>query len=165
MTNVLKAIKNRTIKAFTLIEVLIVFIITSTVILLAMWSYMNVMSYLKSYNQNENINQELALFLDYFNKDMDKAKELLDTRDALQLNYYNQDPIFYEFYNNFVLREQYSYQDTFWVNINTYDYKFEELNEDWVSEIFLEINVSGVNYPLYFYKNYSNQQLFEKYEY
>lgn len=130
-----------------------------------MWAYMNVFSYLRSYNKNEGLNQELAIFLNFANNDIDRAKQIIDNRDALLLEFNNQKPISYEFYNDFVVREQYGYQDTFMVKINSYFFEYEKINNDWVSEITIEALVSGVVYPITYYKHYSNKQLFEAYEY
>ncbi len=156
---------NNKVKAFTLLEIIIVLIISSTVITLAFWSYLNVSKYLKTYNENETLNQELVLFLSHFSNDISKAYTITEEKGYLHVNYYNSDPIEYDFYEDFIIRYFQNYPDTFKVSAVNYSYATEPLNDNWISEIHLTLQASGVEYPLVFNKYYTNQQLFQAYEY
>jgi prepilin-type N-terminal cleavage/methylation domain-containing protein len=152
-------------KAFTLIEIVIVLVISSTVITLAMWSYLNVAKYLKTYAENEHQNQELALFITHFSMDLDEASQVVENRDYLQLQFENNTPVEYDFYSDKIIRYCNNFPDTFLVSIRQVDYIPESNTDDWISEIHLDIGISSVQFPLVFYKFYTPQQLFQAYEY
>jgi prepilin-type N-terminal cleavage/methylation domain-containing protein len=154
----------RKVKAFTLIEVTVVLIISGTVMTLAMWSYSNVMKYLRTYNEQEAANQELVLFLSHFTADLEKAAVVTEKRGSLQLEF-PESVVSYDFYSDLILRTEYQYPDTFFLKTLLFDYEPLPLQKDWVEQVYLTLELSGTEYPMAFYKNYSHQQLFQAYEY
>lgn len=152
------------VKAFTLIEVTVVLIISGTVMTLAMWSYSNVMKYLRTYNEQEAANQELVLFLSHFTADLENAVVITGKRGSLQLEF-PEGVVSYDFYSDLILRAEYQYPDTFFLKTLLFDYEPLPLQKDWVERVYLTLELSGAEYPMTFYKNYSHQQLFQAYEY
>jgi type II secretory pathway pseudopilin PulG len=149
--------------AFTLMEILVVLVISSTVISLALWSYVNVSRYLNSYQEHEAANQEMALFITHFQHDVDRAHVISDKKGYLHLMDFNGEEISYDFFEDYTIRYFYNYPDTFFVKIKQARFVPLAANPAWINEITLSLQVSGVEYPMTFYKFYSNQQLFQAY--
>ncbi|MFA6404263.1 MAG: type II secretion system protein [Salinivirgaceae bacterium] len=160
-----KLIKASPIKAFTLIEIVVVLIISTTVMTLAMWSYGNISKYLRTYSNQENLNQELALFLTHFRADVDESLLITEKNGTLELHDFKDELITYDFYEEYAIRYFYGYPDTFKVNTMDFTYIQEPFNKEWIGEIHLTVKASGVEYPFTFYKFYTNQQLFQAHEY
>lgn len=160
-----KLLKDFPIKAFTLIEIVVVLIISTTVMTLAMWSYGNISKYLRTYSNQENLNQELALFLTHFRADLDETQWITEKNGTLELHGFKNELITYDFYEEYAIRYFYGYPDTFYVSTMDFTYVPEPFNNEWISEIQLTLKASGVEYPFTFYKLYTNQQLFQAHEY
>jgi prepilin-type N-terminal cleavage/methylation domain-containing protein len=158
-----KSNKPTYLAAFTLIEIMVVLVISGTVISLALWSYLNISRYLDTYQKNEAVNQEMALFLFHFQYDIDQAVYLTEKNGSLTCVDFNEDYISYDFFEDYTIRYYYNYPDTFFVQIPKITWEAIPGNVSLIQRIELTLQTTGIEYPMIFYKNYSNQQLFQAY--
>lgn len=152
------------IPSFTLIEIAVVLIISGSVMTMAMWSYNNGMKYLRTYLAQEETNQELALFITHFTRDLDVATGVSVKRGNLILensNMVNE----YAFFTDILICYQENQTDTFRLPVVLFDYQTDAETEQLITRIDITLGLPGLTEPLTFYKTYQGQTYFYAHEY
>ena len=149
------------LKAFTVLEIIIVLLISGIVIALSLNIYLNMEKLFYRILSDGNKYNEIMFFHNRLKNDFDKAKYVKIEIDELIIYKEDWDIIKYNLGSDYLTVSANNITDTLKLKIKNYN--FEYLNEEsrLISDFSLELKYNNNNFPFYFTKKYSNKVLFE----
>jgi len=159
-----RKLKNK-IRAFTVLELLIVMVLSGIVIGLTFLYFTQFRHYLQSTYREENTYAQLLRFQFALGKDITMATEVFSpSTDELQVKFAD-DEVLYVFDKEWVVRETTMASDTTKLKIIDVSFHTLEDHNDLVREVELEVETgSGEELSLAFAKDYSSAVLFRNFK-
>jgi hypothetical protein len=157
------------LKAFTIMEVTIVMLVSAIVIAITYTAFSIVNRSLRAFNRQH---QDMAIVLQLdrvLRIDIDRAELMLRDTDGVILKNSSR-TIKYQFVSDYVLRKELSI-DTFKVKIDSISTTFENKqvnvteerqDESRVDELDVNIHLQNENIPYYYHKQYSSENLINR---
>lgn len=119
---------NLKLKAFTLIELIVVMLLFGIVMAIAYNGMLMVQQLYRSYEVKKNSQMELEEFIFYFNQDFRDAKEIFSYQDELML-IRSKDTVFYRWDYLQVLRHQNGREDFYPYQLSNLSFEYHEGTE------------------------------------
>lgn len=151
-------ILERRVEGFTVMEIMVTMVISSIVVLTAFEFYNIFNKLLLKKNNTMESGKEILQFYNALENDSRRAISIELSAVGLIMKNYDEDPVNYEFYDEFVIRNRNIVTDTFRVkvmNLNSIKDKvsgFEKI-------LTMELAVSNDTLPLFIEKSYPNDIL------
>lgn len=101
------------IKAFTLLEMLMVLALTGLVLAISWGVYSNFYLFSREYDKRNELNTELALLDETLRRDCEKSEEIRG--DSLEILLDGQAPVVYRVFEEGIVRGDGANQDSFWL--------------------------------------------------
>ena len=150
------------IKAFTIIELITVMIISSIVITITLTMYNNISKvYSNAVGKNEFEN-EIALLYLIIKRDLTDAEMVFSMEDQIQMNVEGNNRISYMFNQDNIIRYTRGMNDTLYRG--NYEYEVGETDDKIVESLTIILKNEQISYPLKLYKVYSASTFFKKRE-
>lgn len=134
-------LKNKKLKSFTILEVLISLLIMGIIIGLTYSLFNIVEKQLLTYQKDNNKVLDYNLFNTVFKRDIDASNDFNLNKNIVQLHFYNKDTISYQILNTNVVRHHNFKADTF--NVHVINYQLSQLTkkEDLVRVLELKLKL------------------------
>lgn len=145
------------LKGFTLIELIVVLLISSLLIFISLSTFFNFNNYLNRNLKEEQTANELFWFISHFKDDIERSQFIEGNSEILRLHFEGHTDI-YEIYKNKVVRYNQNVSDTVHIDVKEIDVK--HILPGFVDYISIKFNCNGVNYSFIQNKTYSNSFLF-----
>jgi prepilin-type N-terminal cleavage/methylation domain-containing protein len=150
--------KNYRIKAFTMIEMLVVLALSGILIAASMQLYLNYDKLIQMKNKQIDCGKETYQFYHIFKHEFDRAISVTASGNQVTLLSSAKTPVQYEFEQDFVVRLHDEMADTFFVKVN--DFKaVKDPVSGFDNIVTLELQNCGETYPIYLAKQYPNDVL------
>ena len=148
------------LKAFTVIEIITVLLISGIVISLSLSIFLNFEKIFRQLLSDSSKYSEIMFFHRRIKNDFDRAKYITYNQDELVLHNVNNNIVKYNLGNEYLTINTNTNIDTLKVNIK--DCSVEYINEEskLITSFFLILKLKGNDFPLFFNKEYSNRILF-----
>lgn len=158
--------KKYLIKAFTLLEMIFVMMLTAIVTGLTYMYFTQFSHYLKKSTSSDNFYVNFNLFCFVLNKDLSESSVIrFNGKDEIYTGFDDKKETLYRIEKNFIIRESESSTDTFKFKIK--DLKIQELEKHYmlVNQIEFNASIDSGNFISYsFLKEYPSETLFHYYE-
>ncbi len=115
---------NKKIKAFTLIELIVVLLLTSLVITITFYTFQVAKNYYLHFDKKENQVTALIRFNAVLQSDFTKS-QYAEGNSKVVTCYFEKKQISYRFMNEYIIREQVGVRDTFYCQASHLKYFFE----------------------------------------
>ena len=150
------------VKAFTLIELVVVMIISGILFSIAYFSFFIISQRFNHFSSASSSVMEISNLQTILNKDFDEAEflqlqgdDLIVKKDSLEL--------LYHFEEDYLLRTQLDQVDTFHIPIENKSYYFKNaiyyLNTGYIDELEFTSEYHDEKFHFHFHKDYSTEQL------
>lgn len=136
--------------------------IAGIVVSISILLFLQLQKYIQSFSGQLSFNNDIILFTNVLHMDIDKAEKISNDGDivVVQLEQYD---VEYEFTDDFVLRFTPDRTDTFRIACKYPEFTFLDNENEIIKSIYFEIPVDKQNYyPVYLYKLYPSQFMFEQ---
>ncbi|MEM9819745.1 MAG: type II secretion system protein [Bacteroidota bacterium] len=156
----------RALKAFTILEVLIVVLLTALIVLMAMSVIQIVHQQFSSYAEDHHQSERLRAFQVLLETDFLQSEYAMIYGDALEFQHHNHQ-VNYQFEPDFIVRtliKKTLQRDTFYL-LTRYQRAFFEqqvLEKGWIDHLIIELYHEGEQWPMAFRKKYSAFDLMKK---
>jgi type II secretory pathway pseudopilin PulG len=151
------------LNGFTLLETLIVLLLTSMVVSLTFAYFSAFQKYMRQNISTSAYETNILRFESLINYDLERFDEVsVDNWDNLLLG--KEKEITYKFNDHYIIRYQESSQDTLKIEDLEYEYIYMKKHPALLSALKLDfIDLSGRNHNYYFYKEYSVKARFNEF--
>lgn len=149
------------LKAFTIIELIVTMIISGIVISMAFTIYFKTSTSFQRYVINaQSINDAMALHV-LLRKEFENAENVQFRRGRLEIHK-GEHIIYYDFAEEYVIRELKYDADTFWVYTKNLEYERLKSNRLYITTISFTFDLyENLYFPFFVSKEYTNQQLYK----
>lgn len=148
----------RRVEGFTVMEILVTMVISSIVVLTAFEFYNIFNKLLLKKNNTMESGKEMLQFFNVLDKDAAKAVSMELSASGLIMKNYNDDPVRYVFYDDFVIRAMDIVSDTFRIKVmNLNSIKDQVTGFDRI--LTMELVNKTDTFPLFMEKSYTNDVL------
>lgn len=152
--------KNR-VKAFTLLELIVVMIISGIVFTLAGGVYFTWLKTYKTWQSNKESEQTLYLFENRLSREVKSCTYMKNIGSGLYLTFDNHPPINYKFNKGNVLRVAEEVVDTFKFNVNSSSFRTLTIEkQELIDQISLNVVIKVDTFDITILKTYTNESLF-----
>lgn len=135
------------VSAYTLMEVIIVMLLSSIVIGATITVFLNVNRFVNSSNENLMNTNEIILFERQINMDIDRSEAFSIQGNEIGV-FTEKKRIFYEILDSTIVRN-YNYEfDTFAIKVNDYKAAFYEQSPKDCKNLILYIDFYGIEFPI-----------------
>jgi hypothetical protein len=151
-------ILKRRVEGFTVMEIMVTMVISSIVVLTAFEFYNIFNKLLLKKNNTMESGKEMLQFYNVLENDATKAISIELSTGSLIMKNYKEDPVRYEFYDDFVIRNRSIISDTFRIKImNLNSIKDQVTGFDRILTMEMVSNID--TFPLFLEKSYTNDVL------
>ena len=149
------------IKAYTLIEILVVLVLTSIISILAINLYFQFIQVNRKITKDYASNADLVQLKSVLNIDFEASEHI--EYSLFDLNFKRQNTSCrYEFTDFGILRKSKDKIDTFRFEYSNLDFERENGNIGKLTKFSFDVKYNGKDFPFVFYKNYSNESKINK---
>jgi hypothetical protein len=149
------------VSAFTVLEMLMVLILTSIIILSGITGYLNYTRLLQQKNDRMNCGKETMLFYQTISHEFTESCWARVTDNSIELKLPEQEKIFYSFEEKYVLRYANDLVDTFFVQVTDLKSSKDEVT-GYDNAVNMEVKNCNETYPVSLIKEYSNEMKMNK---
>ena len=149
----------RRIKGFTLLELVVVMILTGIAVTLVYRAYIYISQTYSVYVDSRERILELGEFQTVFQGDLDAAEKADAGQNKISL-LFDQKLIHYHFIDSMVVREQKSRLDTFQIGLQQHQFYYHENQAGGLTDVKLKLKYKDEDISLYFDRAFDVQSLF-----
>ena len=147
------------IKAFTLIELVFVMLLSSLVILSSLGAFQILVSVMERSNELNSYLKELVYLRSQLEKDFNQAESIMQSsQNSFKINFPDDTSVNYTFIDGNSIIESINRVDT--ISIGTSSLQFSFIKTNHVKEISLAVSVRESEIPIIIQKDYSNYEKF-----
>jgi len=150
------------IKAFTIIEVLITMVLSGIVVSAAIYVFLTFNSLLSKTGKKNMQNLEIISLHHIMKMDFIKADEIREEYSSIFISFNESEKVYYDFEENYVVRDAIATQDTFKISVNDIKIYFMDEESDLVTEIIVDIQFDNLDFPIHVIKMYPESKYLEQ---
>jgi prepilin-type N-terminal cleavage/methylation domain-containing protein len=149
------------LQAFTLLELLIVMLISGIVFTLAGGVYLTFSKTIKSWQEKGETQQSLYLFEEKLSGEINNCRWIEPVRNGFMLRYSSKQPVYYQFGDTFIIRNSVNTRDTFFFHLNNYSFrKLKTDSIELIDKIIFTATVKQDSFPVEIRKSYASEMLY-----